>query len=145
MTTANFTAGDLIDRNFVLSKIGPLMKNQVLAKFNEEERMYGGEYGMALLKLIIGIAESQGSHTTLEQTFIDKDYIIQKSFEASGDISPKAAGVIATLVEYIMSEIQAGQPSMERWIPESKLSNDDIQKERIEIAVSWIKDDLGIE
>lgn len=145
MADADFTAVDLVNRDLILQRLGPLMVNKVFPEFDEKERMHGGECGKALLNLIYSIGKTHGPHTQTKQTFIDQDYVFQKAFEAAGEISPRAAGVIAALVEYISWSEMDCCPNLRNWSPESGMSDKNIQEERIEKAIRWTRVELELE
>ncbi len=145
MADADFTAVDLVNRDLILEKLGPLMNNKVFSKFDEQERISGGEYGMGLLKLINGICKSQNHQTTVEQHWVDNDYMLHKAFEAAGELSPRAAGVFAVLVEYIIYSQDDCTPDVQVWNAESKFKEDEIKEKRIENSISWMRIQLGLE
>jgi hypothetical protein len=111
--------------------------NKTLETFNQEERIKGAKACLQALRVIEGVSRTHTNELTSTQYFEDINYLTKKILAATANLSPRDAGVICTLAEYIFSELTAGAPHLDNWMPEAAMTKEEIFEKRKVLSDEW--------
>lgn len=121
-----------------------MINNLVLQKFEEKARIEGADKALNLLRILESVGKALDSDTTLERYFADDEFIYKKIFELSGDVSPRLAGFMGCMVEYIYRSHQGGVPNLNVWRPEAGATRLEIARMRQVIIQDWLEDEGAV-
>ena len=96
----------------------------------------GGNACMEALRKLEAAIPSDDS-TTAEDYFNRRAALFADCVSHAGELSPRAAGFMETLVEYAFLNMEAGEPDLDHWKSEASMCEVDLTTSRQKLANIW--------